>query len=146
MTTLIFASCKSRQTKIVEEFKKLPDAKARYERIIEMGRSLPAAEPGLRQPKNLVAGCQSEVYLSATLKDDQLYFSVASEALISAGLAALLLAIYDGESPETILACPPHCLAEIGIIASLTPGRANGLASMHVRMKQEALKFLANKH
>ena len=72
-------------------------------------------------------------------------FEAEADALISAGLAALLTQVYSGETPETILKCPPTYLDEIGISASLTPNRANGLYSIHLRMKQEALKLLMKK-
>ncbi len=141
-----FISCIERQEKLSREFLSLPDAKARYERLMQMGRALPPTDPLLRRPQNLVAGCQSEVFLAARMENDKVFFSVSSDALISAGLAALLLAIYDGESVETILGCPPSCIADMGILTSLTPGRSNGLASMHLRMKQEAVRLLKNIH
>ncbi|MBS0656292.1 MAG: SufE family protein, partial [Verrucomicrobia bacterium] len=50
--------------------------------------------------------------------------------------------IYSGESPETILKCPPSYIEELGILRQLTPGRANGLASLYLRMKQEAARRL----
>lgn len=135
-------TCLEKQDRLAQEFASMPDAQARYDRLMEMGRALPSCDPKVRVPQNLVAGCQSEVFLSARLDQGKVYFSIHSEALISSGLAALLLAIYDGESIETILSCPPNCLTKMGILASLTPGRTNGLASMHLRMKQEALKLI----
>lgn len=135
-------TCIEKQNRLACEFKALPDAKARYDRLMEMGRALPPTDPSIRNPKNLVSGCQSEVYLAARLDNGKVYFSIHSEALISSGLAALLLEIYDGESAETVLTCPPRCLSEMGILTSLTPGRSNGLASMHLRMKQEALQLI----
>ncbi len=137
-----FASCLERQSQLTEEFRALPDTAARYERLMQMGRSLRDADRSLRQTQHLVIGCQSEVYLTARLQNGKVFFSVYSEALISAGLAALLLAIYDGEPIETILGCSPTCIPDMGILANLTPGRSNGLASMHLRMKQEAMLLL----
>ena len=40
--------------------------------------------------------------------------------------------------------CPPHFLEELGIHASLSPSRSNGLASLFLRMKQHALNFLVS--
>ncbi len=141
--SISFTSCLERQAKLAQEFIALPNVEARYDRLIEMGRSLPLSQdPHLRTPKHLVHGCQSEVYLSARQENGNIYFSIHSEALISRGLAALLLAIYDGQRAETIVKCPPHCLSAMGIFASLTPGRSNGLASKHLRMKQEAIQSM----
>ncbi len=99
-------------------------------------------DPALKIPQNIVPGCQSVMYLHSRLEEGRVYFTVGSDALISAGLAALLVNVYNGESPETILKCPPDYIKELNIGASLTPGRANGLHNIHLRMKQDALKFL----
>jgi cysteine desulfuration protein SufE len=135
--------CLERQAALEEKFAKIPDSKGRYDFIIELGRELKkASRQEIASPDNLVYGCQSEVYLTSRIEDGKIFFEIYSEALISAGLAALLLSIYQGETPETLLTCPPDCLERMGIHASLSPGRSNGLASMHLKMKQEALRHL----
>jgi cysteine desulfuration protein SufE len=92
-----------------------------------------------------VPGCQSVLYLHTHFQDGKLFFAAHSEALISAGLAALLIAIYTDSSPETILLNPPVFLQEIGLLASLSPSRSNGFASIYHRMRQEAMKKIVNK-
>jgi cysteine desulfuration protein SufE len=119
---------------------KTPEEK--YLKIIELGKLLPPLNPQFKTSELIVPGCQSIVYLHSYLNDGLVYFEAESEALISAGLAYLLITAYNGEKPETILKCPPTFINELGISATLTPGRANGLASIYLRMKQDALKFL----
>lgn len=111
----------------------------RYAGLIEMGRRLPPFPEIYKTPEKIVRGCQSTLYLHARLKEGKIFFEAHSEALISAGLAALLIAAYSGLSPEEVLKCPPDFLSEIGIAGSLSPNRSNGLAHIHLRMKQEAL-------
>lgn len=81
------------------------------------------------------------MYLYANLEHGKVHYWAHSEALISAGLAALLIAVYDAEPPEVILQCPPLFLEELGIHQALSPSRANGLSSLFLKMKQEALQF-----
>jgi cysteine desulfuration protein SufE len=114
----------------------------RYKTLIDLGRGLPSFPLALKIPENLVSGCQSNLYLSARLEGGLVYFEAASDALISAGLAAILIAVYSGESPETILKQPPQFLNDLGILVSLSANRSNGLSHIHLRMKKEALKFL----
>lgn len=102
-------------------------------------------DPKNKIPENLVKGCQSTMYLHAELVGNVIHFTADSDALISAGLAAILIQVYSGETPETVLTCPPEYLETLGISASLTPSRANGLYSIHLKMKQEALKLLMKK-
>jgi cysteine desulfuration protein SufE len=83
------------------------------------------------------------MYLRSFLDGGKMYFEAESDALISFGLAVILMKVYSGESPEVVLTCPPSYLEEIGITASLTPNRANGLYSIHLRMKQDALRAIA---
>lgn len=114
----------------------------RYSKIIDFGKTLPPFDPVLKTEENRVKGCQSLMYLHCENKEGRLYFSIDSDALISKGLAALLLYLYNGEEPLTILKWPPHFIGELGIIASLTPSRINGFASLYRQMQIRASHFL----
>ncbi len=117
-----------------------PDDKYTY--LIELGRALTSYPDNLRTTDRIVPGCQSTLYLDTHLEDGKLFFQSASDSLISQGLAALLIQVYSGLPPEIILLNPPLFLQELGLFASLSPHRSNGLASIYTRMKQDALKFL----
>lgn len=123
-------------------FKNCLSAEDRYQKIIELGRNLPMIEPEHKTPENIVQGCQSVTYLHTELKEGSLYFTASSDALISAGLAALLIHAYNGFTPEALLKEKPLFLEELGISTSLTPSRSNGVHSMFLRMQKDALKFL----
>lgn len=112
----------------------------RYDTLIEMGRRLPLYPESCKTPDRIVHGCQSTLYLHTDIRDGKLFFQACADALISAGLAALLIAVYSGETPETILKSPPRFIDELGIAASLSPHRSNGLAQIYLRMKQEAIQ------
>lgn len=138
----MYESCLEKQTKIKKLFENCRDEEAKYGKIIQMGRELPPLPLEAKIPSNLVKGCQSSLYLTSRYEKGLIFFEAESDALISAGLAALLLQVYSGESPEVILKCSPSFLEELGITGSLTPNRANGLYSVHLRMKQDALQHL----
>jgi len=138
----MFESCLKKQAALKEIFDACPTQESRYQKIIELGRKLPSLDNAYKTPENIVKGCQSTLYLHSYKDGNTILFEAESDALISGGLAALLIMVYSGESPETVLKCPPTFLEELGISASLTPNRANGLSSLHLRMKQDALKHL----
>lgn len=140
----MYDSCLNKQSEIKTLFAPLKTDEEKYSKIIELGRLLPPFPHYAKIPANEVKGCQSIMHLFTEKQDQKLYFQAESDALISKGLAALLIYVYSGESAEAILKCPPSYLEEIGITAGLTPNRANGLYSIHLRMKQEALKSLIN--
>lgn len=135
-----FESCLQKQAAIKAIFSECPTPETRYQKIIELGRKLPPFNPAARIPANLVPGCQSIMYLEATPKDDLLILNADSEALISKGLAALLILIYSEETPFTIANCPPTVIQEIGLHNALSPARSNGLASLYHKLRQEALQ------
>ncbi len=138
-------TCIEKQKEIGQIFKSCSTEDEKYIKIIEMGKKLPKLEELYKSPENIVKGCQSIMYLRSFMKEGRMYFEADSSALISAGLASLLIYVYNGETPETVLTCPPTFLDDLGINASLTPSRASGLYSVHLRMKQDALKLLTSK-
>lgn len=137
----MFESCLEKQQQIKALFDSCPSEELKYEKIIELGRSQTPLSEKDKISENLVKGCQSTMYLTSRLEKGRVYFAADSDALISAGLAAVLIHVYNGETPEVILKCAPDYLDELGIHASLTPNRANGLYSIHLRMKQDALRL-----
>ena len=141
----MFESCVAKQNEIKKIFEACPTVESKYQKIIEFGRQQSPLAESHKIPANIVKGCQSTMYLRSYWEGDTIKFEAESDALISSGLAAILLKVYSGETPETILKCPPNYLEDLGISASLTPNRANGLYSIHLRMKQDALKMLIEK-
>lgn len=140
----MFKSCLDKQSQIKRLFTNCKTKEDTYQKIIEIGQSSPSLPVQYKIPENEVPGCQSIMYLHAKHKDGKIYFEAESEALISCGLAALLTRVYSGEDPETIIKCPPDYLEEIGVSSSLSPNRANGLYSIHLKMKQIALQSMIN--
>lgn len=138
----MFTSCLEKQQRIKTLFAECRCAYALYKKIIELGKEQPTLDSCHKTADNLVKGCQSQMYLHSSYQDEKVLFAVESDALISSGLAAILIDVYSGEKPETILTCPPHYLEELGLSASLSPNRASGLYSIHLKMKQDALRLL----
>lgn len=139
-----FTSCQSKQQSILELFKGCCDSQSIYDKIIDLGRSMNKLDPAEKTESHIVKGCQSTTYLTCRKENDVAFFQGESDALISNGLLALLLLAYNQEPPEVILKCPPTFIDALGLASNLSPNRANGLFSMHLRMKQEALKLLMN--
>ncbi len=127
-----------------EELELLPTRELLYQKIMEKGKNLSPFNSEWKTEHKRVMGCQSVMYLHSHFEDGKVFFHAATDALISAGLAAILIEIYSGEPPDSILLTSPTFLEELGITSVLTPGRANGLASLFLKMKQEALSYLVS--
>ena len=91
-----------------------------YNKIIELGQQSTPLYAEDRIPENLVKGCQSKMYLKTTFDGEKMHFAAEADAFsISAGLAVLLIMVYNEEIPEVVLKCPPTYLEKIGITSAL---------------------------
>ena len=131
-------SCKAKQEHVKELFSGAATPEEKYQVLIDLGKNQPHLSAEEKTENALVRGCQSRTYLKTVFEGGLLYLYAESDALISAGLAQLITMVYSGERPETILATPAVYIEELGIRASLSPGRANGLANILLRVRQEA--------
>ncbi len=123
------------QREIIDEFALFEDWTERYKYIIDLGRDLPELDADEMVKKNLVKGCQSQVWLVADEKDGKVIYRVNSDAAIVKGLAALLVRVYSNQTADTIINTEPEFISKIGMHEHLSPTRSNGLASMLKQIK-----------
>ena len=118
------------------------DWEKKYEKIIELGKAWPGVEDTFKTEDLKVKGCQSQVWIHAEISPQKtILFKGDSDALLVKGLVALVLTVYSGETPQTILATAPDFLKEIGFDTGLSPSRSNGLYSMIKQIKYYATAF-----
>lgn len=129
------------QERIIQEFSLLEDWTDKYKYIIKLGSKLDDLLEEDYVDENLVKGCQSKVWLTATMQNDTLIFKADSDATITKGLVALMIRLYSNQRPDEILKNNPDFLKKIGLAEHLSPTRANGLASMVKQMKIYAMVF-----
>lgn len=129
------------QQEVVDEFAMLSDWQDRYEHLIEQGKDLPLIAPEHKLDENLVRGCQSRVWLHAEPTNGLIHFTADSDALITKGIVALLVRVYNDRTPQEILGASTEFIDRIGLREHLSPNRANGLSAMIDQMKRYALAF-----
>jgi cysteine desulfuration protein SufE len=133
-------SIESKQQEIVQEFAMFPTWMEKYEYIIELGKDLNVMDEDLKTEDHLIKGCQSRVWLSAIKNEDgTFHFTADSDAIITKGIVALVVRLFDGEKGNDIVQAPMDFLKEIGLIDNLSPTRSNGLAAMIKQIKTYAL-------
>jgi cysteine desulfuration protein SufE len=134
----------SRQARLINEFSNLPSWEERYKHLIEHGKKLRALPEDLHIDDLKVRGCQSQVWLHASLSENnKVVFQADSDAIIVKGLAALLLEVYSDASADDILTAPTDFLKKIGFEGNLSPSRANGLYAMLKQILYYATAFQA---
>jgi cysteine desulfuration protein SufE len=134
----------ARQKKQVEEFAGLASWEDRYKLLIERGRHLKPMPVALHDEKFKVKGCQSQVWLHASLSSNgDVVFEADSDAMIVKGLVALLVEAYSEATPKEILKASPDFLKQLGFEGHLSPSRANGLSAMLKQILYYAQAFQA---
>lgn len=132
-------------TSIVEDLEFFDDWEDRYRYIIDLGKKLPPMPDELKTDANFVHGCQSQVWIHADYHADRnmLTFLVDSDAHIVRGLAAMVMAAFNRQSPQAILAFDVDAyFAQTQLIQHLSPTRGNGLKSMVKKIRQAATQAL----
>ena len=123
---------------IVERLRGTSDPKRRYEYVLWLAKKLAPLPDEFRQEVFKVKGCVSQVYVVGQLVDGKLHWRGDSDAQITKGLLALLIAGLEGLEPNQAAGLDPGFLAETGLQASLTPSRANGFLNILKMMQAQA--------
>lgn len=129
------------QEEIIEEFEMFDDWMQKYDYLIELSKDLPAINESLKVDDNLIKGCQSKVWLHASKDGDVISFTADSDAIITKGIVALLVRVFDGQKAKDILENELHFIDTIGLKEHLSMTRSNGLVSMIKQMKFYAIAF-----
>lgn len=135
---------------LLAEFPESLDWETKYKKIIEKGKKLPELRSEHRTDANLIKGCQSQVWLYASLNQQSktMELFADSDALIVKGLVAILIDIFNNESPAEVLKTDLVFFDKMGLKNHLTPSRANGFSAMIKQIFNYAIAFnyLINKN
>jgi len=131
------------QQEIIEEFSGLGEWMDRYNYLIDLGKDLPPIDPAFRTEEYLIRGCQSRVWLNAELTDGKVCYTADSDAIITKGLAALMIRVFTNHTPAEIIAADLGFIDVIGLKEHLSPTRSNGLLSMVKQIRYYALAYQA---
>lgn len=128
------------QDEIISEFALLDgDMEMTVFYIMELGQKLAPFPETARTEENIVKGCQSKVWLTASLENDKILFLADSNTAITKGLVSLLIRIFNHQSPGAILNADLYFMHRIGMERFIGTQRSNGFAAMVKQMKLYAL-------
>ena len=126
------------QAEVVEDFSMYDEWLDKYEYLIDLGRRLEPFPEEMKTEDRLIKGCQSRVWLDATVEDGRLVFRADSDAIITKGIISLLIGVYSGRTAREIADDDFSFVDRLGLRENLSPTRANGLASMIATIRQMA--------
>ncbi len=132
------------RSKLLRNFSRCTNWEEKYLYIIELGALLDPLPSGTRIAGNLIAGCQSQVWIVMN-RDPQsgaVRFFGDSDAAIVKGLIATVFVLYHGLTPAEIVTEDVRpFFSELALTQHLTPSRSQGLEAMvrGIRKKAAAL-------
>jgi cysteine desulfuration protein SufE len=131
------------QDSIVDEFSVFDDWMDKYNLLIDMGKDLPVIDPKFKTKDYLIEGCQSKVWLHPEFREEMIFFTADSDAIITKGIVGLLIRVFSGRTPDEIISAELYFIDKIGLRQNLSPTRSNGLLSMVRQMKLYAIAYKA---
>ena len=131
-------------TDIFEEYDFL-EGDERYRLLIELGRELEPMPDALKTDATLVRGCSASVWVYPTRLDDgRLHFLADSNAAITKGIVALVLAAVQDRAAEEVAACDiTAALAPFELSRQLSSNRTQGVPNMIELIKETSARYAA---
>ena len=124
-----------RQEKIRAKFASFTDPDDKWKFLLDLAREHKGMDASLKAEKFIIQGCASTMYLVPKFDGAKIHFEMDVEGgttnpLISRGLGALALQIFNDMAPADILSVDPTFFQQIGLNGGLSPTRSNGFASL----------------
>jgi len=133
---------KEKEKQLIEEFAEFEDWADKYMHLMAFGRKLPVLDDIYKEDKYLIQGCQSRVWLHASIDENgKLVLRADSDSEITKGIVSLLVRVYSGETPDQVLNADLDFIDKIGLREHLMPTRSNGLSAMIKQIRLYALVF-----
>ncbi|MGY8931790.1 MAG: SufE family protein [Flavobacteriales bacterium] len=127
------------EKEIIAEFGLFDNWIDKYDYLIDLGKSLPKIDESEKTLENIISGCQSQVWLNAKKKDNNIVFTADSDAIMTKGIIAILIRVLSHQKPNDIINAKLDFIKTIGLNEQLSQTRANGLTSMIKKIKIYAL-------
>ncbi|MEH3145139.1 MAG: SufE family protein [Methylobacterium frigidaeris] len=133
---------------IVSNFEFLDEWEDRHQYLMELGRKLPPMPEEAHSEANRVRGCASQVWLDTRIDrsgpEPRLHFLGDSDAHITKGVVAVLIAFFDGRTAHDAQEADALGLfRRLGLSEHLTAQRSNGARAMMDRIKADAERAMA---
>ena len=128
---------------ILEEYQ-LVEAEDRYRLLIDLGRQLEPMPDALKTDATKVQGCSASVWVYPTTSEGRLHFHADSNAAITKGVVALVLAaVQDKPAAEVAELDVAEALEPFHLSKHLSANRTQGVPNMISLVKDTAQRYAA---
>ena len=126
---------------IYDEYELL-DREDRYRLLIDLGKQLEPMPDALKTDATLVRGCSASVWVYPTEHDGKLHFLADSNAAITKGIVALVLAAVQDKPAEEVAAMDvAKALEPFDLRNQLSSNRTQGVPNMIALVRQHAARL-----
>lgn len=129
--------------KLLRNFSRCANWEEKYLYIIELGQRLAPLSEEAHTPRNIIQGCQSQVWIVMQRNaDGRIELQGDSDAAIVKGLIAIVFILYHQMTAQDIVAFDVRPWFEkMALTQHLTPSRSQGLEAMIRAIRTQALSF-----
>lgn len=128
---------------ILDEYEFL-DGDDRYRLLIELGRELEPMPAPLKTDATLVRGCSAQVWVYPTGDAKNLHFLADSNAAITKGIVALVIAAVQDQSAKAVAGMDvAAALAPFDLKNQLSSNRTQGVPNMIALVQDHARRIAA---
>jgi cysteine desulfuration protein SufE len=129
------SAIEERLESVRSKFASFSDQDDKWKFLLDLARAHKGMDASLKAEKYIIQGCASTMYLVPKFESGIVHFEMEVEGgttnpLISRGLGALALQIYNDLPPKDILSVDAKFFQDIGLNVGLSPTRSNGFASL----------------
>ena len=122
----------------------LLDGEDRYRLLIDLGRQLEPMPDALKTDATKVRGCSASVWVYPTAADGRLHFLADSNAAITKGIVALILAAVQDRPAAAVAAFDiAAALAPFELGKHLSANRTQGVPNMIALIRETAERYAA---
>lgn len=126
---------------IREEYEFL-EGDERYAMLIELGRELDLMPDALKTDATLVRGCSAAVWVYPTEQDEKLHFLADSNAAITKGIVALVIAAVQDKPADEVAAMDVRgALDPFDLKNQLSSNRTQGVPNMIALVQEHAARL-----
>ena len=130
---------------IAEDYALLDERDERYRLLIELGQKLEPMPAALKTDATRVRGCSANVWVYPTPADNRLHFLADSDAAITKGIVALIVAlVQDRTAAELAQMDIAAELAPFDLKTQLSSNRTQGIPNMIALIQESARRYAAH--
>jgi cysteine desulfuration protein SufE len=130
-------SVAEKQQSLVELFGGIPDPQEKLSAIVEWSKRIPRLPASARTQEHRVPGCVSPVWVSLQpLPNSTFRVQADAESPVVRALVCALAEVYDEAEANDIVNTEPTLLDELGLAATLSFTRRNGLLAVRQRIRE----------